>query len=238
MNSYMDLTRLLREIATKALDGTLAWEAGEGFGEATIIGYIRRDIRRLEALWPPDLDKSPLVEMEQYLDEQRVNFSMVADRALHAGDLLDDHYSAAQAAGSTRTSGLVELLEPETVASSLRQYEQALYREAVFNAFVALFDLIRQRTGLTEDGTALAGRAFSLESPKLVLGDLSTVTGQNEQKGFIQLLQGAYLAIRNPGAHTLAHDLDERKARQLMVMASLFIRRVKEARSVTPGSAA
>lgn len=230
MNRYMDLTRLLREIAAKALDGTVAWEAGEGFGEATIIGYIRRDIRRLEALWPSDLDDSALAEMEHHLNEERVNFSMVADRALYAGDLLDNYYSAAQAAGATRTSTLVELLEPETVASSLRQYEQGLYRDAVFNAFVALFDLIRHRTGLTEDGAALAGRAFSLESPKLVLGDLSTATGQNEQKGFIQLLQGAYLAIRNPGAHTLVHDLDERKARQFMIMASLLIRRVKEAR--------
>lgn len=229
MNRYMDLSRLLREIAAKALDGTLAWEAGEGFGEATIIGYIRRDLRRLEALWPSDLDDSALADMEGLLDKDRVSFSMVADRALHAGDLLDDHFSAAQAAASTRAFGLVELLEPEVVASSLRQYDQGLFRDAVFNAFIALFDLIRQRTGLSEDGAALAGRAFSLESPRLVLGDLTTPTGQNEQKGFIQLLQGAYLAIRNPGAHTLTHDLDERKSRQLLVMASLLVRRVKEA---------
>jgi uncharacterized protein (TIGR02391 family) len=97
---------------------------------------------------------------------------------------------------------------------------------------VAVFDILRDRTGLDEDGAALAARALSLDNPKLAIGDLSTTSGQNEQKGFIQLLQGAYLAIRNPKAHTLAHDLDERKAKQYLVVASFLARRIKEARQI------
>jgi len=47
------------------------------------------------------------------------------------------------------------------------------------------------------------------------------------------MLQGAYLAVRNPPAHTLLHDLDEREASQYLVMASLFVRRIKEAQQST-----
>jgi uncharacterized protein (TIGR02391 family) len=89
---------------------------------------------------------------------------------------------------------------------------------------------LRLRTHLDLDGATLVTRALSLENPLLLLGDLSTSSGQNEQKGFIQILQGVYLAIRNPKAHTLVSDLDDRKAAQYLVLVSLLARRIKEAR--------
>ncbi len=68
----------------------------------------------------------------------------------------------------------------------------------MLNALVAVFDLIRRRTGLDRDGAQLIAKAFSLETPKLVFSNLDTESGKNDQKGFIQILQGAYLGIRNP----------------------------------------
>lgn len=57
-------------------------------------------------------------------------------------------------------------------------------------------------------------------------------SGQNDQKGFLQIFNGAYQGIRNPKAHSLNHDLDQNKAAQYLVFASLLIRRVEEAKVV------
>lgn len=101
----------------------------------------------------------------------------------------------------------------------------------MLNAFVSVYDLIRELTGLDLDGQALVSQAFSLENPKLIFSELNTDSGKNDQKGFIQILTGAYLGIRNPKAHSLRHDLDEVKAAQYLVFASILARRVSEAAS-------
>ena len=54
-------------------------------------------------------------------------------------------------------------------------------------------------------------------------------SGQNDQKGFMQIYKGAYQGIRNPKAHSLTHDLTEVKAAQYLVFASLLARRIEEA---------
>ena len=82
---------------------------------------------------------------------------------------------------------------------------------------------------MDKDGADLAAAAFSLTTPKLVLSSLTTESGRNDQKGFIQLLQGAFLGIRNPKAHSLATDLTEVSAAQHLVFASLLARRVRAA---------
>ncbi len=114
--------------------------------------------------------------------------------------------------------------------SSYNHFRAGRYRDAVLNALVAVFDLIRCRTGLERDGAQLIAEAFSLESPKLVFSNLDTEFGKNDQKGFIQILQGAYLGIRNPRAHSLSTDLDQFKAAQYLVFASFLARRIDEAK--------
>jgi uncharacterized protein (TIGR02391 family) len=235
LRTFIEMNRLLREVAAKALDASLAEQAGEGFSVVTIESYIRRDLERLMTLWPTEVDKQAVVDMLDSLsDNGRGNpsFHYLAEQALRAGGILEDYFASAEAAATSRTHSLLELLEPEIATSSLRQMEQGLLRDAVFNAFVAVFDVLRARTGLDEDGATLVAHALSLDTPRLAMGDLSTTSGQSEQKGFIQLLQGAYLAIINPKAHTLVHDIDERKAKQYLVVASFLARRIKEARQV------
>jgi uncharacterized protein (TIGR02391 family) len=90
--------------------------------------------------------------------------------------------------------------------------------------------LIRARTGLDLDGADLVGRVFSLTDPVLILSELSTESGKNDQKGFIQILQGAYLGIRNPKAHSLITDLGIESTAQYLVFESLLARRVEEAK--------
>lgn len=126
---------------------------------------------------------------------------------------------------------LADLLHPVIQKSSLQQFLDGHLREAVLNSVIAVFALIRDRTGLEDDGDSLIGKAFSLEKPFLILRDLATESGKNDQKGFIQIFKGAYQGIRNPNAHSLEHDLTEHKAAQYLVFASLLARRVDEAKA-------
>nr|QJS06383.1 hypothetical protein [Polaromonas sp.] len=123
------------------------------------------------------------------------------------------------------------LLHPAIYESSLKQFNDGHLREAVMNSVTAVYDLIRDRTKLKLDGNALASQAFGLEKGILILSELGTESGNNVQKGFMQIYQGIYTGIRNPSAHTLDHDLDAFKAAQYLVMMSLLARRVDESKN-------
>jgi len=125
--------------------------------------------------------------------------------------------------------GFEGLLHPAIVASSLELYVDGHLRESVLNSITAIFDLIRQKSGVMEDGDRLIGQVFSITNPVLILSELGSESGQNDQKGFMQIYKGAYQGIRNPKAHTLNHDLNEMKAAQYLVFASMLARRVDEA---------
>ena len=125
--------------------------------------------------------------------------------------------------------GFEDLLHPAVVASSLELYVNGHLRESVLNSITAIFDLIRQKSGVVEDGDRLIGQVFSIADPVLVLTELGSESGQNDQKGFMQIYKGAYQGIRNPKSHTLNHDLNEMKAAQYLVFASMLARRVDEA---------
>lgn len=133
---------------------------------------------------------------------------------------------------SARTNflGFVEMLHPGIVEHALPLYSAGHLREAVNNGITFVFDMIRQRTQLDLDGKQLVGQVFGMERPRLIFSTLDTDSGRNDQKGFMQIFEGAYMGIRNPKAHSLAHDLDKRKAAEYLVFASLLARRVEEAK--------
>lgn len=71
--------------------------------------------------------------------------------------------------------------------------------------------------------------------PLLVVGDLTTETGQNKQKGFIQLLKGVYQAYRNPLAHSGEIDMEisAKSAAEHMILVSTLLRWVDQAKPST-----
>jgi uncharacterized protein (TIGR02391 family) len=125
--------------------------------------------------------------------------------------------------------GFEQLLHPLILEKTFQLYLDGHYRDAVLNSVIVVFDLIRARTGLAKDGAALASEALSLDRPRLILSELDTDSGRNDQKGFMQIIQGMYLGIRNPKAHSLTHDIDEHKAAQYLIFTSLIIRRIADA---------
>lgn len=121
------------------------------------------------------------------------------------------------------------LLHPKIIEHALPKYQDGHLRNAVLDSVIAVFDLIRQRTGLGDDGDKLIGKAFSLTKPYLILSEIGSESGKNDQGGFIQILKGVYQGIRNPKAHSLSSNLTKIEAAQYLVLASLLARRVEEA---------
>ncbi len=127
-----------------------------------------------------------------------------------------------------RLEFLVELLHPRIVEHSLAQYRNGHLRDAVLNAFIAVGDLTREKTGAQLDGSALATQVLSLTNPKIILSDLESESGKNTQLGFMYILQGVFIGIRNPIAHSLHHDLTENEAAQYLILASILARKISE----------
>jgi uncharacterized protein (TIGR02391 family) len=229
---YLEVRKLLRDIYGKVLDAQKAWNAKDKASAETIQGYLKKDYQRLQELWnereegavPTYLGRHIAWGMENDVED------MLTQDLPEFEERLDGLF--AEATAETGNEGFLHLLHPAVISSSYDQFENGYLREAVLNSVVAIFDLIRERTGIDMDGSALVNRAFSLTDPYLILSDLDTESGQNDQKGFIQLFSGSYQGIRNPKAHSLNHDLTEIKASQYLVHASLLARRVSEAQVV------
>lgn len=159
---------------------------------------------------------------------QAQDYRDILSRDLEAVEKLAEKH-AIENSKRQATIGFEALLHPIIQQAGLGQYRNGHYRDAVLNSIIAIFDLIRDRTGLQQDGAGLVTEAFAIDRARLVLSDLETVSGRNDQVGFMQIIQGTYLGIRNPKAHSLQHDLDERKAAEYLVLASLLARRIAEA---------
>jgi uncharacterized protein (TIGR02391 family) len=120
-------------------------------------------------------------------------------------------------------------LHPFIAKGCAQLYEDGHYAQAVEEAVKAVFQYIRDATGLTADGAGLAQTAFSIKSPILAFSDLQDETKRNEQIGFVEMLCGFLKGVRHPLAHTHGRQEEAQKAFEYLVMASLFCRRVDDA---------
>src|SRR5258706_2417822 len=183
-----------------------------------------------------------IVSGERYLrasKEKREErfFRAIQDLASEIEVAIDSQKIAAHALEAAKadvptieSAGFENLLHPIIVKSSLHHYESRHFRDAVLNGVTAIFDLIRLRTGLQHDGSGLVSQAFGIENGKLIFSEIDSESGQSDQKGFLKILDGTYVGVRNPKAHTLANDLDQIKDAQYLVFLSLLARRVSDAK--------
>lgn len=108
------------------------------------------------------------------------------------------------------------------------------YFHAVLEATKSVADKIRQRAGLSTDGSQLVDDAFAFGKsgvPILAFNSLRTDSERSEQTGMINLMKGMFSAFRNPTAHTakIQWKIDEQDAFDLLTLASLLHRRIDAA---------
>jgi uncharacterized protein (TIGR02391 family) len=106
------------------------------------------------------------------------------------------------------------------------------HAQAIGESAKAVLEYWRRKTDLKLDGTNLAEVAFSLKRPVLAFGDLSDESARNEQLGFMELVKGVALGVRNPLAHTHGREEEFQVAFEYLVLASLLCRRIDQARRI------
>jgi uncharacterized protein (TIGR02391 family) len=229
---YLSIRNLLRSLDQKARDAKALYIDSGKDATAAINRYMWADYEQLWQQWSARFPDENLGHLGRHIKfgmdcdyDDIVNHDLPDLEKRAEGHLLK---STDQAHGH-EALGFEQLLHPVIEQHSYQLYKNGHLREAVLNSITAIFDYIRDRTGAADDGDRLVGRVFSLENPILILSELTTESGQSDQKGFMQIYKGAFLGIRNPKAHSLDHDLTPQKAAQYLVFASLLARRIEEA---------
>ena len=123
-------------------------------------------------------------------------------------------------------------IHPEITKSSRELFENSHYPEAVEAAFLEITirvkTIIRDKIGVDADGTSAMEKAFSANNPIIGLGDISTQTGRDIQRGFMELFAGSVRCIRNPKAHERV-IVDRTDAIRKLHLASLLMSAIDNA---------
>lgn len=233
IEKYIVLNRSLRSIRVTIREIIDAHNyEGEGYATSALNTIMCRQLSDLERLWPPDLDCSKLKEITQLASKDKWDDYWTIDSKLipFLENSIDDYFFSQPY--SDLNYAILDLLHPRVTAASYSHFRAGRFRDAVLNSIVAIFDLIRERTGIDKDGAELVGEAFSIQKPRLIFSNLNTESGCNDQKGFMQILQGFYLGVRNPKAHTLTINPHQNVAAQYLIFSSLLCQRIEEAAQV------
>ena len=232
INWYLSVKNVMRAIEQKARDAIPLYEQGGKEASAAINSYMSSDYEQLWDLWRQRFPDENLGNLGRHIHfGMDCDYQDIINYDLPEIDKRSEAHLLASVGENKNQADLdfENLLHPIISEHAYQLYRNGHLREAVLNSITAVYDFIRSRTGSEEDGDRLIGQVLSPNEPKLILSELSTESGQNDQKGFMQIFKGAYQGIRNPKAHSLTHDLTEIKAAQYLVFASLLARRVEEA---------
>jgi len=124
-----------------------------------------------------------------------------------------------------------DLLHPKIVEVSKSRFETNHFADSVEAAFKEVNNIVKvivkQKTSQEYDGADLMNKAFSLQNPIIILDDLSTETGKNIQKGYMQIFSGSMTGIRNPKAHENI-IIDSQRAIHFLFLASLLMFKIDE----------
>jgi uncharacterized protein (TIGR02391 family) len=121
-------------------------------------------------------------------------------------------------------------LHPKVLAASKKLLQDGHYPQAVFEAFKALEEYVKAKSGIkNKTGKNLMTYVFDENKPILKIKPSLPDTAAEEQEGFRFLFMGAMLGIRNPKAHYSVIQKDKVKTVQYLAFASLLFNTVDEA---------
>ena len=72
-------------------------------------------------------------------------------------------------------------------------------------------------------------RAFSANEPVLTFSGRTSISEQDEQRGYMEIYAGSMMGIRNPRAHDHRLDDHPRMALQLLVLANHLMDKLEQA---------
>ena len=117
---------------------------------------------------------------------------------------------------------------PKVVETSKSLFETGHYAQAIFEAFKAINNFVKEKTGQSLDGKDLMAKVFREQDPLIKLNKLETRSERDEQEGFKFLFMGAMVGIRNPKAHDDIAQMDPFRTLEYLGFASLLMKRIEE----------
>lgn len=125
-------------------------------------------------------------------------------------------------------------IHPRIQSVSKSLYENGHYAESAENAFKEINSRVKKLFVLkcsnhkVPDGATAMTTVFSDNVPLIEFGERISESGQNIQKGFMMMLAGAMIGLRNPKAHENLTISEEDAMRQLM-FASMLMYKIDDA---------
>ena len=124
-----------------------------------------------------------------------------------------------------------QFIHPRVATLARPRFEAGFFGDAVEASYKDVNDtvkrIVRDVDGRELDGAKLMNAAFSVSNPVISLTALETTTGKSIQQGYMQIMAGAMIGIRNPGAHGNLNP-DSITALHLICVASLLMRKIDE----------
>ena len=140
-----------------------------------------------------------------------------------------------QPAEKQSTSDLWFYIHPLIQKSSKKLFEDGHFANAAEDAFIEINDRTKKLFSIVKpndpvpDGEAAMTTVFSSNNPLVEFCDRRTTTGQNRQKGYMQMLAGAMSALRNPKAHSNTEQLTAEESYRRLATASMLMYAIDDA---------
>ncbi|CEP69109.1 Conserved hypothetical protein CHP02391 [Moorella glycerini] len=154
-------------------------------------------------------------------------FRMMLSRAAAVQSLVDELGLRLKPEADV-TSLYDNLITDETLREATRQvFLDGHFALAVEEAYKCLNNVVKHKSGFTTDGAKLMNAVFSPEKPRLKINELKTQSQKDQQQGYMQILAGCMVGIRNPRAHEHRYMDEPFIALEMLVWANHLIRIVK-----------
>ena len=116
-------------------------------------------------------------------------------------------------------------LHPNVVKASKSLFETGHYTQAIFEAFKAVENFVKDKSGLSSYGKNLMAGAFNEDKPLIQVPEAGHFD-KDVQEGFKFLFMGATLGIRNPKAHKEIIQKDPYITLEYLGFASFLLKRI------------
>ena len=126
-------------------------------------------------------------------------------------------------------------IHPLIQKASKKLYEDGHFANAAEDAFIEINDRVKHLFTIIKpgekipDGDKVMTTVFSANSPLVEFCDRNTQSGQNKQKGYMEMLSGAISALRNPKAHSNTERLSAEEAYRRLATASMLMYAIDDA---------
>ncbi len=184
----------------------------------------------------------------EFFEERRLQLNQVVvfsgftigeDGKLRQTEAVSTLTQAQERAGGLRRQLTSRGVHSDVLRFCRAELLQENYFHAVFEATKSVADKIREKSGLTSDGSRLVDGAFGRGrsgTPLLAFNSLQTETERSEHTGLMNLMKGLFGTFRNTTAHApkIKWVIHEQDALNMFSLASLLHRRLDGAVRTQP----